>query len=212
MLTFCFLKSQNRLQNDHRYQQPSPVQNQSANYYQNQSSGYQANQQQMPQSSMRRTQVPQQTYYKQTGVYGTKQRPITLDLGTSNKRVVNPTESNNQTGQQAPHTSLNPFSSLFASGKRILEEATTPKTNQSNNQGNFGYDQNSGYVQSGQKQSRSISPSISGQQQNYYQPQQQSQQGTNIRQQSQQNQQSNQGPTAAISGALGGALKSIFKI
>ena len=186
------------------------MQGQNAGYYQGQPSGHQMGQRQMSHGSMMRPQGSQQVHHKQMGMYGTKQRPNTLDLGPSGQKGINQTGTSNHNIQQSSYTSLNPFSSLFASGKKILEEATTPRMSQPSGQSNFGYTQSSGYEQPGQGQVRSMVSNPAAQQQNYYQSQQSHPQtGPNVKQQGPQ---SNQGTTAAISGALGGALKSIFKI
>jgi hypothetical protein len=136
----------------HPHQQPGQQQYSQQQYQQQQ----QANQQMMGRSGMRQQvpvggpigqmghqmqhqgmqaqgmQANQQAYnamYSAGGLPGNKQRPTSLDLhsATSPRPSSQPNYNNLQQGQsqqQQQHSGM--LGSLFASGKKILEEATTP--------------------------------------------------------------------------------------
>ncbi len=82
--------------------------------------------QQGPMAAMGAQQLSQTQYNAmfQGGVAmpGNKQRPTTLDLHSATNPRLNQPNLNNP--QQQQHTGM--LGSLFASGKKILEEATTP--------------------------------------------------------------------------------------
>ncbi|RWS10368.1 RIMS-binding protein 2-like protein [Dinothrombium tinctorium] len=163
--------------------------------------------------------APQQYHPQQSGMPGNKQRPNTLDLGGSSPRFSNQV---NHTGNQQPQqqSTLNPFSSLFASGKKILEEATTPRATapQTSAQPGGGF----GFGMSQNTQGMNAQMGRMGQQQQQPQMQQpmQYQQHQQFQQQHQQQpyqqqqqyqQQYQQGAAGTLTGALG-AMKNIFKL
>ncbi|XP_074602793.1 RIMS binding protein isoform X2 [Brevipalpus obovatus] len=103
--------------------------------------------QQMPQYTGMRPQGQYNTQsmlQQQPGTYGNKQRPNSLNLYSPAKTGLQQQQHGLHQSQQQPQqqqqqqTSLNPFSSLFGAGKKIIEEATTPRAPGPGGQGLFG--------------------------------------------------------------------------
>lgn len=71
-------------------------------------------------------QGPYNPMFQSNAMPGNKQRPTTLDLHSTSPRLNQPNHNNNPHLQPQQQQSSGMLGSLFASGKKILEEATTP--------------------------------------------------------------------------------------